>query len=114
VNDNEIGLEFDDFLGKKSCSIEVACSPAIIQLKVVALYPTKLLEALFQGLYARPCFGVTFGDSHEDANFHLPIGLLRADRKRPYRSRTTEKRDERASPHLITYSSWHATGDMRE
>jgi hypothetical protein len=69
VNDDKVGLEFEDFLGKKPRPIRVTCGPAIIQLEIAALDPTELAEAIFQGLYAGSRFGIAFTDPPSGRQF---------------------------------------------
>ena len=106
MNDDQVRLEFDDFFCKTLRAIDVACGPAIIQQKVLALYPTKLLEPLFQGLHARPGFGILFTDPHQDANPRDLWCLLRTGCNRPRHCRSANKTNELAPLHLNTYSGW--------
>src|SRR5262245_60547106 len=90
----------NDLRGQRRQAIVMALSPAVLDLHVLALDITGVLEALPESGHV--CCKGSWRPAAEIANHRHR--LLRARRERP-RCRATEQRDELAAPHSITSSA---------
>ena len=79
--------------------------PAIVDLKIAADNPAKLLEFLPESREPALSFLITFGELYHYSNPPHPLGLLRTSRKRPREGRAADKGDELAALHSITSSA---------
>src|SRR5262245_8094457 len=84
----------------------IAGSPAILDLSILAFFPTQLVEAVPECGEARGRLGIAFGEPQQHANPPHALGRLRLRRERPRGSRAAEQSDELAAPdHSITSSA---------
>src|SRR5262249_46066066 len=89
-----------------TCSISVACEPAIFNLDIAALGPAELAEAFPKRGNAGLSFRIAFRKRRQHADSPHSLALLRARRERPCDRRTAEQRDELAPfDHSITSSA---------
>src|SRR2546422_9934130 len=84
-------------------SLDASRSPTIVDLKIVAFRPAKLLESLPESSHPELSFGITFAGRHQHAEAPDAV-TLRPCPERP-RHRPAEERDEIASVHSITSSA---------
>src|SRR2546430_17529788 len=78
-------------------SLDASRSPTIVDLKIVAFRPAKLLKPLPESSHPQLSFGITFAGRHQHAEAPDAV-TLRARRQGP-RRRAAEQRDELATPH---------------
>ena len=74
-------------------SLDASRSPTIVDLKIAAFRPAKLLESLPESSHPELSFGITFAGRHQHAEAPDAV-TLRARRERPCRGRAAEQRDE--------------------
>src|SRR5262249_48948127 len=93
-----------------TCSISVACEPAIFNLDIAALGPAELAEAFPKRSNAGLSFRIAFRKRRQHADSPHSLALLRARRERPCGSRAAEQGDEIAPFHSITSSARPSIG----
>src|SRR5580704_4783353 len=94
MTDDDVRRQIDQLLCKNFDAADVTASPAVIDLEIAALAPTKLVETLPKYLNARTCVRVVLGGRHQHANPAHPLALLRARRQRPRESSASERSNE--------------------
>jgi hypothetical protein len=82
-------------------ALDIATTPAIIDLDIAALGPTKPLQDFPEGRDARLSIGITLGGIHQYTDTTHAIGLLGTRHEWP-RCRSTEPNDELSPFHSIT------------
>src|SRR5271170_6438692 len=82
MTDDDVRRQIDQLLCKNFDAADVTASPAVIDLEIAALAPTKLVETLPKYLNARTCVRVVLGGRHQHANSAHPLAL-RPRRERP-------------------------------
>jgi hypothetical protein len=65
-------------------------SPAIVDVKIAAFRPAKLLQSFTEGPQPKLSFGITFPGRHQHANSPHALSLLRTHHHRPRHHRAAE------------------------
>src|SRR5262249_12146529 len=82
--------------------LNVAHTPAIVDLQISTNHPSEFLEALLERLDASPSLGIVFGRQHQYADPLYPLLLCARGARRKQRRRSrraAEQRDELAPPY---------------
>src|SRR5262249_7883239 len=102
--ENRVRVHRQKFAGEAPGSLEIATSPAFVDLQIAARLPAQLFEPLIER--HQPTFGLRIvRDAHQDANALHSLELLRARRERPRGRCAAEQRDELTPRHSITSSA---------
>jgi hypothetical protein len=97
IGENHIGCQVQQFRHSDASPLVIGCTPAIVDLKIAADNPAKLLEFLPESREPALSFLVTFGELYHYANAPHPLGLLRASIERPHERHAAERRYEVSS-----------------
>src|SRR5215813_6018875 len=103
---DQVDLAADELRGQRRQPIVLALRPAVLDLSVLTLDITGVLEALPER--GNVCCKGSWRPAAEIADHRHRPALLRARRERP-RGRATEERDEVAAVHSITSSARAST-----
>src|SRR5262245_14099120 len=105
MRQNNVGRQSHELFGEASEQFRIGSAPAIGDLAIATLAPTRRRQRGFESVGPFFGVGVGLGNVHEHADvFHRR--LLRASRKRPATSNSTaDKLDELAPFHSITSSA---------
>src|SRR6516165_5821863 len=102
---DDVGLQADQLLRERSCSIDVIAEPSKVHSHVAAIGPTQVRKRLRERRDATLLLGIVFVAPREHADAPHAVALLRPRRERPC-CRAAEERDELAPlNHSITSSA---------
>src|SRR5262245_4190409 len=93
---DHVRLQRHEFRRVGARSLDASRSPTIVDLKIAAFRPTKLLESFAERSYPELSFGTTFAGRHQHAEAPDAV-TLRARRERPRACRAAE-RDQQFPP----------------
>src|SRR5215831_13398501 len=93
-----IRVQIDELFRESLDAIWIGIPPAIVDVNILTIPPTKLLEPSLEYDDTLADIGVAFSDCHQNTKAPHPLGLLGARHQRPGNG-TTHKAKKFPSPH---------------
>ena len=100
TGENHFRVQADQFLRKHLHALDVASAPAIVDMDVVTLDPTQLIEPLAERRIPSLYLHIGLGECSKRTNPPHTLGLLSVRSERPSDRPAAEKCDEFAPSHL--------------
>jgi hypothetical protein len=101
---NDVRCQPDYFRHILIDRLRIGRGKPIIDLYIAPFNPSQITHTQSECLDAVYRFGVFFGEAKQHADRSHPVGALRPRRKRPRCRRASDKRDERAPPHVRSHA----------